>query len=225
MDIFIKFRFSFIYFYVLITFVNLILSIIIRKWRAKDLIKTDKKNAGNSISKACIALSIILLALSYIEDFSFKESIDNAKMPCQYTINYPTNYFCNNLYKQYQQKIRRLESLEPCPSGQTYIQPLRIIDFVMGYASIYFMQILSYIGFGIWLILKGRIDNKLDGPEKEKIFIKENVETLCFLRDQDNSNIIVYNNKNNNEQNKIIINEIRPEIVDTQRADLKKNVI
>ena len=208
----------------LITIVNLILSIIIRYWRAKSLIKTDKKSKGNSISKACIALSLVLVILCFIEYISFNNSIDSAKLPCEYK-NYQTIYY-NNLCNLYQKKIKlklireNIRRLEPCPPGQTYIQPLRFIDIFLGLFCIYFMQALSYSGFAIWLILKQRIDNKLDGPEKEKIFIKQNIETLSFLREVgegDKSNIIIYNNENNIEQNNDIMKEIKPEIVDTQR--------
>lgn len=135
----------------IISIIILVLSIIIRYWRAKNLIKTDNKRKGHKISICCIILSIIFSLLSYIEFNVFKQNL-----------------------------------------------LLRYLDIVLATISYYLFQVFSCLQIGFWLILRKRIKEGLDGPEKEIIFEIQKIATFNFHPPSDDSisNIIIYSNQN-----------------------------
>ena len=56
---------AFLLFLLLLSILNLIFSSIIRYWRAKNLIKTEKRNIGISLSKAGLGFAIILFIICF----------------------------------------------------------------------------------------------------------------------------------------------------------------
>ncbi len=97
-----KFLVIFIFIFI-ICIINLILPIILRYWRAKNLIKTDKKRSGKILAIIGIVLSLISVILWEIEDYVFTNSLNNSKIPCeQIKVNpYPlNNYNYANLYNK-----------------------------------------------------------------------------------------------------------------------------
>ena len=204
----------------IIIIVLLILSIIIRYWRAKNLIKTDKKRSGKIIALISIILSLILIILSQIENYLIENSLENSKIPCEPIINnyhYPYNYIIKNLYNStiINKDIRR--KLDSCPNGQDFIQKVRISDQILIKIAFGLLVNFSYILFGIFITILNRIKDGLDGPEKEKVFIVQNVEKLNFFR---------HNNEDKKTDNKLCIkdeeqNKNKYETMDSQERNLQ----
>lgn len=223
----------------IICIIHLILPIILRCWRAKNIIKTDKKKSGKNLAIIGIILSIISVILWEIEDYNFANSLNNLKRPCQQIkVNpYPLNNFnYANYYNKTLSNKEKRRILEICPPGQDYILEARFVDLFLGYFSIYMLKYFSLLQLGIYIILKNRIRDGLDGPEKEKIFVIQNVEELHFSmqgnKANDQAKVKIYNNRNNQditEGNKMRANEeitnnsdkICVETIDSQERNLK----
>ena len=62
------------------------------------------------------------------------------------------------------------------------------------------LKYFSLLQLGIYIILMNRIRDGLDGPEKEKIFVVQNVEELHFFikgnKTNDQTKVKIYNNRN-----------------------------
>ena len=142
----------------LFSIVILIFSILIRYWRAKDLIKKEKKKAGKIISFLGIIFSFILIVLSNIESMFYESSLIYLIEPCEKitpTLNqygYLSNHIINNLYNStiINKDIRR--KLEICPAGQDYITNVRIVDEVMMKITIALLDYFYSILFGLFII-------------------------------------------------------------------------
>jgi len=162
----------------LLSIVILIFSILIRVWRAKDLIKKERKKAGKIIAFLSIIFSFLLIAFSNIESMFYEKSLIYLIEPCVKitpTLNpygYPYNHKLNNLYNStlINKDIRR--KLEICPNGKDYIINIRLVDELMMKISIAFLDYLGSILFGLFIILLTRISDGKDGPEEKKKNLK-----------------------------------------------------
>ena len=221
----------------LFSIVILIFSILIRYWRAKDLIKKEKKKAGKIISFLGIIFSFIIIVLSYIESMFYESSLIYLVEPCEKKITptlnqygYPYNHKLNNLYNStiINKDIRR--KLEICPAGQDYITNVRIVDEIMMNITFALLNYFYTILFGLFIILLNRIKDGKDGPEKEeekKIFINLEVESIQISKERGQSNITIYNTRKNRDdknarkdKNSIATNSAEP--IDTQERNLNK---
>ena len=217
----------------LISIVLLIFSILLRYWRAKNLIKKEKKNTGRIIAFLGIILSFALIVFSNLDSIFFENSLIYLIEPCEkkapilYPNGYPYNLKQNNLYNStiINKDIRR--KLEICPIGQDYIKNVRLVDEIMMKVTFAILEYFYSILFGFFIILLTRIKDGIDGPEKEKNFIVQNVESLRISIERGQSNIIEYLNKNNREkkneiQNRNILAINKVESIDTQERNLNK---
>ena len=220
----------------LFSIVILIFSILIRYWRAKDLIKKEKKKAGKIISFLGIIFSFLLIVLSSIESIFYESSLIYLVEPCEKKITptqnlygYPYNHKLNNLYNStiINKDIRR--KLEICPAGQDYITNVRIVDEVMMKITIALLDYFYSILFGLFIILLNRIKDGKDGPEEEKkkIFNNLEVESIQISKERGQSNITIYNTRKNRDdknarkdKNSIATNSAEP--IDTQERNLNK---
>ena len=66
----------------LLSIAILIFSILIRVWRAKDLIKKERKKAGKIIAFLSIIFSILLIVFSSIESMFYEKSLIYLIVPC-----------------------------------------------------------------------------------------------------------------------------------------------
>ena len=188
-------------FYFIIVIILLIFCIILRYWRAKNLIKTDKKRNGKIIALIGVILSLTLIVLSQIEDYLIEKSLDNSKKPCEHkTIydNYPYNYKYKNLYNSTIVNIDIRRKLETCPTGQDFIRNIRLSDEIMIKINFGILLNFSFVLFGSYIIILNRIRNGQDEPEKKKIFIDSAVQTLDFSE---------LNYKDKNKNNKLYIRD------------------
>jgi len=121
-------------FILLCNLICLILVIIIRFWRAKDLIKTTYKNAGIIFSTISLILSIICFILCLFEVFIIFIDFSNPKDICE------KNY--SNCQKNF---VTMKENV------------ITIITFI-------YLFIGLFLGITIWVLLRIKIKNQLDGP-------------------------------------------------------------
>lgn len=215
----------------LFIFTILFFSIILRYWRAKSLIKTRKKKSGIIIALISIILSLFSVIFSNIESIVFEKNLNNLIIPCEPkpTINpYGYSYYTylNNLYNSSIINKDKRRKLDYCPDGQNYIKNVRIIDELMMKLTTSLLEYFYSILFGLFIFLFNRIERGIDGPEKKNIFIVQNVETLQFSKNGDNSNIIVYNKRSNGDernkiQNKNSLDTDNFEPINSQEKNLK----
>ena len=218
----------------LLSIAILIFSILLRVWRAKDLIKKEKKKAGKIIALLGIILSFVLVVFSSIESMFYESCLIYLIEPCEKitpTLNqygYPYNHKLNNLYNStiINKDIRR--KLEICPYGKDYIINIRIVDEFMMKFTIAMLDYFYFILFGLFIILLTRISDGKDGPEeKEKIFKNLKVESIRIFKDRSQSDITIYNTRKNSEEkneikdrNKITTNSSEP--IESQERKLNK---
>ena len=220
----------------IISIIILVLSIIIRIWRSKNIIKTLYKKKGSIIAIICIVLSLIFIILTYVEIYYFNDSVNKAKIPCPKNNYYYPYYNPLNLQINktlFNNDIRRLDS---CKNGVEYITSVSLLDLLLASISLCLFQYFSYIIFGIWLILRKRIKEGLDGPEKAKIFEFQKVNNLNIppVNDSNSNGVTSNNQKNiqnvdvnsniiniNQNKNPNNLNQINLEIIDSQEKNLK----
>ena len=94
----------------LINIICLIFSSLIRYWRAKNLIKEEKRSLGNSLSIAGSTLTIIQFILCIIEEIIIAIGISRANYPCDdrddyYFRNLKTKIDCSGKYSDYNAEL------------------------------------------------------------------------------------------------------------------------
>lgn len=214
----------------IISIIILILIIILRYWRAKNVIKFEKKRNGKIIAVIAIALSFVINILFSIENFIFNDSLNKSKIPCEPKLSTINHYNYPHLYNStiLNKDIRR--KLETCSNGESYNTKVKLLDQILMPVTIQTLQYFTMILFFLFITLYGRIKDGLDEPEKPKVFTVENVEQFSFNGENgNNANVVVYNNQNkedemdiNNEgQNQNNRETITSELIDSQRNNLQ----
>ena len=215
----------------LFTFTILFFSIILRYWRAKSLIKTRKRKSGKIIALISIILSLFSVIFSNIESKVFEKNLNTLIIPCEPrpTLNpyrYPYYTYLKNVFNSTIINKDKRRKLDYCPIGQNYIKNVRFIDEFLMKLTTSLLEYSCSILFGLFIFLLNRIEDGIDGPEKKKIFIVQNVETLQFSKEGDNSNIIVYNKRSIGDekieiQNKNSLDTNNFEPINSQEKNLK----
>ena len=125
-------------FILLLNLICLIFAIIIRFWRAKDLIKLTYKNAGTIFSTISLILSIICVILCFIEVILISIDFSNPNEYCQDDSLYEENNICQKY------SITLKEIL------------ITIITFI-------YLFIGLILGIIIWALLNIKIKYEIDG--------------------------------------------------------------
>ena len=156
----------------LISLSNLILIIFIRYWRAKNLIKTSKKQKGITLSTIGLVFIIILFIICFIEEFVLSYGIKKANYPC-----YSTNSVYTNNYYYLKKKVnstiienenkRILDDKDIICSllgSNYYTGAIKNGEILLAYFTFSFLEVCLIWGMFIWFYLRRRIIQGLDGP-------------------------------------------------------------
>ena len=144
-----------LYFFIImlvLSLICLIFAIIIRVWRAQNLIKSVKRSIGTTLCTTSFVLVIIHFVLCIIEEIIFSISYQDVNYPCR----------GNDDYYYY----RRLKSDVDCrfvnSDYNTKIIPF--YQYFIAYITLTYLEIALIIKMCVWYLLKTRVINGLDNP-------------------------------------------------------------
>lgn len=144
----------------LINIVYLIFSVILRYWRAKNLIKDEKRSLGNSLSLAGFSLVIIQFILCLIEEIVF--IIGTLKA------NYPCRSKNSDYYNPYYRRISTKVNCE-IESSSYYTGAISDWQEFIAYITFSYLEIAIIFAIILFNLLKNRIEHRLDGPPQVQI--------------------------------------------------------
>ena len=141
----------------LINIVYLVFSIILRYWRAKNLIKEEKKSLGTSFSIAGFSLAIIQFILCLIEEIVFIIGTFRANYPCRGK---------NSEYSNEYHYFRRISTKVNCyvESPDYYTGAISDWQEFLAYITFSYLEIAIIFAIILFNLLRNRIEHKLDGP-------------------------------------------------------------
>ena len=133
----------------------LIFSILLRVWRAKNLIKTLRKNAGVSLAIWGLVLVIINFIACLIEEIVFYIGV--------YRVNYPCWDYEEE--QRYYTPYRRVASYSCAIEGSSYyVEVITVGQELIGYFTFSYMEVALILNMVLFSILRNRIRMELDGP-------------------------------------------------------------
>ena len=132
----------------------LIFSILLRVWRAKNLIKTSRKNAGVSLAIRGLVLVIINAIACIIEEIVFSIGIYRKNHPCW-------DYEEERYYNGYPYYRRAVNCAHEGPNYYEEIIPVGQV--LIGYVTFSYMEIALILNIVLFTILRNRIKLELDG--------------------------------------------------------------
>ena len=135
-------------FFILMLLINLCcltFAILLRYWRAKEVIKTTRKKNGVTISMIGFIFSIIFFIICIIEEYCL---IIGFRM-----VDYPCGSNGSRDYNRYY-----------CYGWEFYTHEIKDSEYIMAYLTFSYLEIALILGIGIWYFLKVRIVQGLDGP-------------------------------------------------------------
>ena len=145
-------------FFLIMFFINLIyliFSILLRVWRAKNLIKTLRKNAGVSLAIWGLVLVIINFIACLIEEIVFYIGV--------YRVNYPCWDYEEE--QRYYTPYRRVASYSCAIEGSSYyVEVITVGQELIGYFTFSYMEVALILNMVLFSILRNRIRMELDGP-------------------------------------------------------------
>lgn len=135
----------------LLSTVCLIFSILLRVWRYKNVIKTDKRNIGTTLCTTSLVLVIIHFVLCIIEEVIFTISYNEVNFPCSDSDNYyyrrlKSNFDCRFVNSDYNTKI------------------IPFYQYFIVYASISCLEVMLILKMCVWYLLRTRVIAGLDDP-------------------------------------------------------------
>ena len=164
----------------IIVLINLAFIIMLRYWRAKGIIKTTKKNIGTNISVICFALIIICLIICVVENFVISYAFQSVNYPClnyKYSNDqYYNDYYYQGNYYYYKIKNNNTENIRNlntdsdidklCANKDKYYDTKIISDgeYTLSYSALCYLEVTLILGMWIYLLLRRRIFQGLDGP-------------------------------------------------------------
>ena len=145
----------------LINLAYLIFSIILRYWRAKNVIKEDKRSLGVSLSQAGLILGIVQFIFCLIEEIVFIIGCYRTNHPC-----YRNDEYYNGNYHYY----RRISSVDCFNKDSSYyIDVITWGQEFIAYITFSYLEIAIIFAIILFHLLKNRIQMKLDGPPQVHI--------------------------------------------------------
>ena len=131
----------------------LIFSILLRYWRAKNLIKGVRKRTGISFCTAGLILVIINFIICLIEEIVFTISF--------YKADYPCRNFDNTVYI-----YRRISSDVDCKNKPSnyLVENITFGQYFIAYVTFSYLELGLILEMILWNLLKSRINLDLDGP-------------------------------------------------------------
>lgn len=140
-----------------LNFICLIISILVRCWGSSGSIKTTQKGTASCLSMFGLILSIFIFIISLVEEIIATISFRKANFPC---LNFNNN---NNYYIPY---YRRMEYEEECRKfGDDYDRDVITVgQYFIAFATISYLEIGMIFIISLWCILRTRIIGGLDGP-------------------------------------------------------------
>ena len=162
----------------LLSLTNLIIIILLRLWRSKNVIKTIRKRAGVILSTIAFILTIILLILTMIEEYILTYGFRRANYPCYYNNSSGrTNNYYYSPYRYLKQKFnitmikyenkRQLDDTDIACAilGRNYYTGVITVgQYLISYFTFSFLEVSLILGIWIWYILRIRIIQGSDGP-------------------------------------------------------------
>ena len=154
----------------LISIANLIIIILLRLWRAKNLIKTSHKKTGLILSTIAFILTIILLILNIVEEYLLTIGFRKTNYPCYYNSRKETtnNYYYNHYLKQNENTNKRKlddKDIDCLNLGDNYNTGIiTYSQYLISYSTFTFLEASLILGMFVWYILRSRIIQGLDGP-------------------------------------------------------------
>ena len=146
-----------LYFFIImliISIICLLFAILIRIWRAQNLIKNVKRNTGITLCTTSLVLVVIHFILCIIEEIIFSISYQEVNFPCSDYDN-DDYYYC-----------RRLNSNGDCrfvkSNYDTNIIPF--YQYFIVYASLTYLEVVLILKMCVWYLLRTRVYNGLDNP-------------------------------------------------------------
>jgi hypothetical protein len=162
----------------IIILINLTFIILLRYWRAKEIIKTSKRSIGINFTTIGFGLIIICLIICIIENILISYGFYTVNYPCvnyKYEQNNNNYYYNGNIYfykakNSNRENIRNLstdsDKDELCADKEKYYYAGVISDeeYILSYFSLSYLEISSVLGIWIWFLLRRRIIQGLDRP-------------------------------------------------------------
>ena len=133
----------------------LIFSILLRVWRAKNLIKTSRKTAGVSLSIRGLVLVIINFIACLVEEILFYIGV--------YRANYPCWDYEEERYSTRSPNYRRAVNCD-YEGSSYYIEAITVGQELIGYLTLSYMEVALILNMVLFSILRNRIRMELDGP-------------------------------------------------------------
>ena len=146
-----------LYFFIImliISIICLLFAILIRIWRAQNLIKNVKRNTGMNLCTTSLVLVVIHFILCIIEEIIFSISYQE--------VNFPCSDYDNDDYYYY----RRLNSNVDCrfvkSNYDTKIIPF--YQYFIVYVTLTYLEVVLILKMCVWYLLRTRVYNGLDHP-------------------------------------------------------------
>ena len=139
------------------SFIYLLISILIRHWGSSGELKTTKKGTASCLSMFALVLSIIHFILCVVEEVILSISFNRAEYPC-----YDYDDDVSTTRVPY---YRRMYDPECVLLGSDYeANVITRGEYYLSYFTFSYLEIYFMLTIFLWLILKQRIDGGLDGP-------------------------------------------------------------